>query len=73
MTTKMRGNQLDTGAGANQLVQLDVDSKLPAVDGSLVTGVVIPFRGARVTSVGDVSVLDTDETTISWAEVSDTR
>lgn len=39
MTTKMRGDQLDVGTGANQVVQLNGSSQLPAVDGSLLTGV----------------------------------
>jgi len=31
---------LDTGTGANSVVQLDGDGKLPAVDGSQLTGIV---------------------------------
>jgi hypothetical protein len=35
--------RLDTGTGANQLVKLDGTAKLPAVDGSQLTG--LPFTG----------------------------
>ncbi|TAN52164.1 MAG: tail fiber protein [Rhodospirillales bacterium] len=43
----------DTGTAANQVVQLDANAKLPAIDGSALTnlpgvpaGVVVPFAGA---------------------------
>ena len=35
----MRADQLDTGTSANQVVKLDGSSRLPAVDGSLLTGI----------------------------------
>ncbi len=34
--------RLDAGTGANQIVQLDGSARLPAVDGSQLTGVVVP-------------------------------
>ena len=36
---KLRGPQIDTGTGANQIVELDGSSALPAVDGSALTSV----------------------------------
>lgn len=36
---KLRAPQIDTGTGANQIVQLNGSSQLPAVDGSLLTSV----------------------------------
>ena len=37
MATKIRGDQLDSGTGPNQVVTLDGSSQLPAVDGSQLT------------------------------------
>ena len=36
---KLRGDQIDVGTGANQLVQLDGSGNLPTVDGSSITNV----------------------------------
>ena len=47
--------RIDTGTGANQIVQLDGSSRLPAVDGSLLTNVVgtdntkLPLAGGSLT------------------------
>jgi len=37
--SKLRAPQIDTGTGANQIVELDSSSRLPAVDASQVTNV----------------------------------
>jgi len=62
--TEIRADQIDTGTGPNQIVQLDGTSKLPAVDGSQLTN--LPGGGAlTVTTVNfaasPYAVLATDE------------
>lgn len=54
---------LDVGTGANQIVQLDNDAKLPAVDGSLLTGITAEAGEhthvlADITDAGDVCGYD---------------
>jgi len=47
---------LDVGTSANNVVQLNGSAQLPAVDGSLLTGVVADISGASVGDLSDVTI-----------------
>lgn len=49
--SKLLKNGLAVGTGANNLLQLDGSAKIPAVDGSLITGIVFP----GLTSISQVA------------------
>ncbi len=58
--SKLRAPQIDTGTGANQIVELDASSRLPAVDGSQLTSVDADTLGGQPTGTGanDIVALD---------------
>jgi hypothetical protein len=47
---------LDVGTAANNVVQLNGSAQLPAVDGSLLTGVVADISGASIGDLSDVTI-----------------
>ena len=47
---------LDVGTSANNVVQLNGSAQLPAVDGSLLTGVVADLSGASIGDLSDVTI-----------------
>ncbi len=56
--SKLRGPQIDTGTGANQIVELDASSRLPAVDGSQLTSVdAITVSGESISDFHDAGQL----------------
>ncbi len=52
---KIKARQIDTGTGANNIVELNGSSQLPAVDASLLTS--IPYTPLTIYSDGDNHVL----------------
>ena len=63
------------GTGANGILQLNGSAQIPAVDGSLITDVVVPFRGASVfsTSLPFPAVPTSTPTVLEWnSEAYDT-
>jgi hypothetical protein len=65
-TDKIDSAYLNTGTTANDLVQLDGSAKLPAVDGSLLTG--IDTLPSQTGNAG--KYLTTDATNASWSTVT---
>jgi hypothetical protein len=56
---------VDVGTGANQIVQLDSSSRLPAVDGSLLTGLPAGYDNADVDTHLNTSTAATNEV-LGW-------
>ena len=68
--TTIQGNTFN---GASQLVQLDASSKLPAVDGSQVTGISSSISGATdttITAPADTEVLTYDAASSKWVNAA---
>ncbi|MEP1093912.1 MAG: hypothetical protein ABJG78_02315 [Cyclobacteriaceae bacterium] len=68
---------VNIGTGAGQIVQLGAGSQLPAVDGSLLTGVtsVIGANSVNGTGIADGSIEDVDVSgtaNIAWTKISKT-
>ena len=72
---------LDVGTSANNVVQLNGSAQLPAVDGSLLTGVVADLSGATLDGLSDVSypsaptanqLLQWNSTNSKWEPVDST-
>jgi trimeric autotransporter adhesin len=72
---------LDVGTSANNVVQLNGSAQLPALDGSLLTGVVADISGATLDDLSDVSypaapttdqLLQWNSTTSKWEPVDAT-
>ncbi|WP_422358829.1 beta strand repeat-containing protein [Reichenbachiella sp.] len=65
----------DVGNAANQIVQLDGSARLPAVDGSLLTGVTATIGAGSVTTTeiadGTIAGVDIAGTTITDANIND--
>ena len=61
--------RLNTGAGANQIVQLDGSSRLPAVDGSLLTNLPVGSGDIEgVTAGAGLTVYDLEEMELVYAQ-----
>jgi len=58
MATKLRGEQLDSGTGPGNVVVLDGSSRLPAVDGSQLTGVAASTNDRHITADATAAALD---------------
>ena len=72
---------LDAGTSANNVVQLNGSAQLPALDGSLLTGVTADLSGATLDDISDVSypaaptknqLLQWNSTTSKWEPVDAT-
>jgi len=58
---------LDVGTTANKVVQLNGSAQLPAVDGSLLTGVTADLSGASINDLSDVTITSaTSGQVLSW-------
>jgi hypothetical protein len=58
---------LDVGTTANKVVQLNGSAQLPAVDGSLLTGVTADISGASINDLSDVTITSaTSGQVLSW-------
>lgn len=65
--------KVNMGTGIGQIVQLDATAKLPAIDGSQLTNIVVPTNSVTSTSILDGSIADADisgTAAIAWSKIA---
>ncbi|MBK9321427.1 MAG: DUF1566 domain-containing protein [Bdellovibrionaceae bacterium] len=65
--------KVNMGTGIGQIVQLDATAKLPAIDGSQLTNIVVPTNSVTSTSILDNSITNADissSAAIAWSKIA---
>ena len=72
-THKIATSLIDTGTGENKIVQLDGDSKLPAVDGSLLTSIIEALPIGMPLQIQTTQITSTVTTALSSSVTKDSE